>query len=482
MYVGEERITPGGYDIAPPRQHFGERSGAESNQEYASEEGCQYLPSSKSSAIRCPEGEEHELHSGHWHHARGRPGGRQNLRRVEKPLPNVMRGAINRGRCFQGSEWLPRRRKPKKVRVKQKLQSVEEWQGPERSWKRSQRPMNNKWNVPEQPVRSERRIVEAANDNQNDVVERFRCRMSDHFARKNWKNIAPALENPNRPCMDSASNEGLEPTLHKWISRVEGAEKDEDTEEWRDLFEVRMPGKRLIRILYQTQFEALDKIYEQLTQKPAEIIPRDTNIPITVIEKLRALAENDLRINLGGYFIPGWDCQMPSFQERYYEYFHEILRYWEFGNFYWIHEFLEAVCNRESCLEVYGYEGMDGAWFGLRSDLQAQMKHKPRKKEWANVDIEEVKGRITNFMSRQVRPVRFKEFRRLYARSQGKSHALAPTKWGFLDTADMIKKFASDGADIDLWERKSTRYVVSKPKHHDYWRRTNDPPDWEHLL
>merc|ERR550534_1361494 len=435
--------------------------------------------------IRCPEGEEHQLHNGHWHHPRGRPDGRQNFRRVEKPLPKMTPGAIRMGRYFQGSDRLPRRGTQKKVRVNQKLAPVDEWQGPERSRKlppRSLRWRNNNWNIPEEPLRSERRIAEAASDYQHDVVERFRCRMSDHFARKNWKNIAPALENPNSQCIDSAWNEGLEPTLHKWISRIEGAEKDEDSEEWRDMFEVRMPGKRLIRILYQTQFEALDKIYEQLTQKPAEIIPRDTNIPITVIEKLRALAENDIRINLGGYFIHGWDCQMPSFQERYYEYFHEILRYWEFGNFYWIHEFLEAVCNRESCLEVYGYEGMDGAWFGLRTDLQAELKHKPRKKDGANVDIEEVKSRITNFMSRQVRPVRFKEFRRLYARSQGLSHALAPTKWGFLDTADMIKKFASDGADIDLWERKSTRYVVSKPKHHDYWRRTNDPPDWEHLL
>jgi len=257
---------------------------------------------------------------------------------------------------------------------------------------------------------------------------------------------------------------------------------DEETGEEKDMYEIRMPGKRLIRLLYETQSEALDKIYEQLTQKPVESQGQLNEIPMSVIEKLRALAEKDLKINLGGYFIPGWgDKKMPSFQERYYEYFHEVLRYWEFGNFYWMHEFLEEVCKRDSSFELHGYEGMDGAWFGLRSDLQEKKRSEPKKRH-ANVDIELVKKRLCNFMACRDAPIKFKQFRRVYSRSQGLSHALAPTKWGYLDTSDMIKSFASEGACIDVWERQSTRYVVNPQNHKFYWRRRGEAPDWEHLL
>jgi len=373
--------------------------------------------------------------------------------------------------------------------------AVTNWNHQERP---DQRPIKRHWEPPatrkppmpwHRPVRTER--IERPNqppvpmqNNGLNVVENFRWNMSDHFARKNWKNIAPAVVQPHKLGWDSMSSGGSNPerkTLHKWIYWKEGAGEDDVTGEATDMYEIRMPGKRLIRILYETQTEALDKIYEQLTQKPADMQQRYSEIPMVVIEKLRALAENDLKINLGGYFIPGWgEKKMPSFQERYYEYFHEVLRYWEFGNFHWIHEFLEAVCKKDRNLELHGYEGMDGAWFGLRSDLQEKKKREP--KDRPQVDIDLVKRRISNFMARQRAPIIFKQFRRQYARSQGKSHALAPTKWGFLDTSDMIKTFASQGAPVDVWERKSTRYVVHTQNHLHHWRRRGEPPDWEHLL
>ena len=103
---------------------------------------------------------------------------------------------------------------------------------------------------------------------------------------------------------------------------------------------------------------------------------------------------------------------------------------------------------------------------------------RPNKQE--NVDLQVVKQSITRFLAGQEKPVVFKEFRRKYAHFLRLPHALAPTKWGFLDITDMIKSFSFHGANIDIWERNYTRYVVYIPKHKDYWRRTCQPPDWEY--